>query len=131
MLPAAGVLADQVRAAGATPYLLETWAHRDGWLEMGQDHAAMQAAINAAYGDVGARTGSIVIPAGEAWTAALAEAPAIPLWQDDGSHPALAGTYLAACALYIALTGQRPEGLAETGGLPAADAAALQAAATP
>lgn len=131
MLPAASVLADQVRAAGATPYLLQTWAHRDGWPEMGQDRVAMQAAINAAYRDVAARTGAIVIPAGEAWAAALAEAPGITLWQDDGSHPALAGTYLAACALYVALTGQRPEGLAENGGLTSADAAALQAAATP
>jgi hypothetical protein len=126
MAPAAMALAGTIRTDGAQPYLLETWAHRDGWPERGQDRAAMQAAINAAYRDVAARAGAFVIPAGEAWSHALRDVPSIILWQDDGSHPTMAGTYLAACVAYASITGRSPEGLAETGGLSTEDAAALQ-----
>jgi hypothetical protein len=126
MAPAAAALVAMIRQAGAHPYLLETWAHRDGWPERGLDRAAMQAAINAAYREVGARNAAVVVAAGEAWSRAVREAPEIVLWQADGSHPTPAGTYLAACVLYATLTGHSPEGLDETGGLPAADAAALQ-----
>jgi hypothetical protein len=126
MAPAAATLVAAVRQARAHSYLLETWAHRDGWPERGLDRAAMQDAIDAAYRDVAAQTGASVVPAGEAWDRALHDAPAIDLWQEDGSHPAKAGTYLVACVLYASLTGRSPEGLAETGGLSSADAAALQ-----
>ena len=86
----------------------------------------MQAAIDVAYRDVAARNGAFVVPAGEAWDRVTREAPGIALWQADGSHPTVAGTYLAACVLYASLAGRSPVGLAETGGLPAADAATLQ-----
>ena len=126
MAPAAASLVAAIRADVAQPYLLETWGHRDGWPEQGMDRAAIQAAINASYRDVAARSAVIVVPAGEAWTRAAREAPGIALWQQDGSHPTVAGTYLAACVLYATLTGRSPEGLTETGGLPAAEAAVLQ-----
>jgi hypothetical protein len=99
MAPAAASLVAAIRADGAQPYLLDTWGHRDGWPQQGMDRAAMQAAINASYRDVAARSAVIVVPAGEAWTRAAREAPGIALWQEDGSHPTAAGTYLAACVL--------------------------------
>jgi len=125
-IPAALTLVSGALQGRARPWLLETWAHRDGWPEMGMDEASMQAALAQGYAEVGARVGAPVVPAGDAWQRALVEAPSIALWQPDGSHPTPAGTYLAACALYRALTGRSPVGLAETGGLPAEDAAALQ-----
>ena len=112
--------------AGAEAYLFQTWAHRDGWPERGLDRAAMQAAIDASYREVAARVGATVVPAGDAWARAVAQAPGIALWQTDGSHPTPAGTYLAACSFYVSLTGASPVGLAETGGLSAGDAAMLQ-----
>ena len=126
MAPAAAALVTQIRQVGAQPYLLETWAHRDGWPERGLDRAGMQAAIDAAYREIGARTGSFVVPAGEAWDRALRDAPTVALWQADGSHPSMAGTYLAACVLYASITGRSPDGLVETAGLTPADAAILQ-----
>ena len=126
MATAVASLAAQVRRAGSRLYLLETWAHRDGWPERGLDRAAMQAAIDQGYRDVAARNAAFVVPAGEAWDRAVREAPGIALWQADGSHPTAAGTYLAACVLYASLTGWSPEGLAETGGLPADQASTLQ-----
>jgi hypothetical protein len=126
ILPAAEALVQDATIAGARPFLLETWAHRDGWPDGHLDRAAMQVAINSTYRDLGARLGAMVVPAGEAWARLLRQAPAIDPWQADGSHPSSAGTYLAACVLYATLTGRSPVGLSETGGLAAADAATLQ-----
>jgi hypothetical protein len=124
--PAAARLVSQVTMAGARPLLLETWAHRDGWSELGQDYEAMQAAIDRAYAAVGAQTGAKVVLAGEAWRRAVRQDPSLALWQDDGSHPSPAGTYLAACVLYQTVTGESPQGLSDTEGLPAGTAAELQ-----
>jgi hypothetical protein len=126
MIPAVVRLVATIRADGAIPYLLETWAHRDGWPENGQDYARMQAAIDGAYARAAERSGSFIVPAGEAWQRALTAAPNVVLWQDDGSHPTAAGTYLAACVLYRTMTHQSPVGLSDTGGLDAATAAQLQ-----
>jgi hypothetical protein len=125
-LPAASRLAAMAVADGARPLLLETWAHRDGWPEMRQDYAAMQTAIDQAYAAASAQSGAAVVPAGEAWQRVLARDPTIALWQDDGSHPAPAGTYLAACALYQTVFGTSPVGLSDHEGLPDSMAAELQ-----
>ncbi|MEI7745239.1 MAG: hypothetical protein WCK58_16005 [Chloroflexota bacterium] len=125
-VPGSRSLALAAMSAGAAPYLLQTWAHRDGWPEAGMDYARMQAALDAGYDAMAASSGATVVRAGDAWQRVLAAAPAIALWADDGSHPSIAGTYLAACVLYQALTGRSPAGLGETAGLPAADAALLQ-----
>ena len=126
MIPAVVNLVGTIRADGAIPYLLETWAHRDGWPENGQDYARMQAAIDGAYARSAERSGSFVVPVGEAWQRALAAAPKVALWQDDGSHPSPAGTYLAACVLYRTMTHQSPVGLSDTEGLDPATAAQVQ-----
>jgi hypothetical protein len=126
ILPAAEALVRSAGTGGARPFLLETWAHRDGWPDGHLDRAAMQAAIDTTYRDLAARVGAMVVPVGEAWARLIRRAPAIDPWQADGSHPSTAGTYLAACVLYVTLTGRSPVGLAEPGGLAAADAATLQ-----
>jgi hypothetical protein len=129
MAPAAARLVAATRAARATPVLFETWAHRDGWPERNLDRTAMQAAIADAYRRIGADLGVRVAEVGSAWERAASAVPAIELWQDDGSHPTRAGTYLAACVLLRAVTGRSPVGLSETAGLSGSEAAALQAVA--
>ena len=126
MAPAASALARSVLMAGSRPYLLETWAHRDGLPSVGLDYPAMQTAISEAYRSIARQTGSGLVPAGDVWRRALASGHAGALWADDGSHPSLAGTYLVACSLYLALTGASPVGLSETAGLDPAVAAALR-----
>jgi hypothetical protein len=126
MIPAVMQLVDAIRADGAIPYLLETWAHRDGWTQVGQDYGRMQAAIDGAYARAAERSGSFLVPVGEAWQRALAAAPTVELWQGDGSHPAPAGTYLAACVLYGTVTHQSPVGLSDVEGLDTTTAALLQ-----
>lgn len=125
-IPAVARLASMALADGARPYVLETWAHRDGWPDLGQDYAAMQRAINAAYATAAQGASATVIPAGEAWQRALAATLPQALWQEDGSHPAPAGTYLAACVAYQTIFGESPVGLGDHEGLPDDVAAKLQ-----
>jgi hypothetical protein len=129
MDPAARSLVAVIRAAGATPVLLETWAHRDGLPADNLDYPAMQTAINEGYGELGQELGVTVVPAGQAWAAVLRLDPATALWQADGSHPSNAGTYLVACVLYARLFHASPVGIADTEGLPSGLAATLQAVA--
>jgi hypothetical protein len=86
----------------------------------------MQAVLDRGDMQASVQTGAAVIPVGEAWQRALAEGLPAPLWQDDGSHPAPAGTYLAACVAYETVFGQSPVGLADHEGLPDEVAARLQ-----
>ena len=126
MFPAAEALVGSIRAVNATPILLETWAHRDGLPGDGLDYAAMQVAVDDSYEGLGQDLGVMVVPAGQAWAAMLRVDPAITLWQDDGSHPSPAGTYLAACVLYARLFHASPVGISDTGGLSSALARTLQ-----
>jgi hypothetical protein len=52
-------------------------------------------------------------PAGEAWRAAWAEDPALPLYGPDGFHPSPLGTYLAALVVYEGITGHDARRLPE------------------
>ena len=125
MYPAVRALAGDIWQAHATPILLETWAHRDGWSDERLDYAAMQAGVDQAYATIGAELRITIAPAGQAWQAVRQMDPAIDLWQADGIHPSVAGTYLAACSLYTRLFGPCPLGGSYTDGLPPATAQIL------
>ena len=127
MYPAARSLVATVRSDGATPILLETWAHQAGWSDYGLSYGAMQAAIDQGYGAIAAELKVSVAPAGQAWQAVVREDPGIVLWQSDGSHPTPAGTYLAACALYTRIFGPCPARSSYTDGLSSAVAGVLEA----
>jgi hypothetical protein len=47
--------------------------------------------------------GAELSPVGEAWRKVLKDHPNIELYTNDGSHPSVAGTYLAACVFYQAI----------------------------
>ena len=114
-----------------TPYFLMTWAYQ-GDTDMGPN-------IADAYTRAGLELGIRVIPAGLAFTAAN-KAGSVNLYTPDlhkynqdqpvykkvVKHPSLAGTYLAACTVYAALTGKNPTGLIYHAGLDARDALLLQ-----
>ena len=127
MYPAARSLVAAVRVTGATPLLLETWAHQAGWPEYQLTYASMQAAIDAAYGTLAGQLQVGVAPTGQAWQAVVDADPTIALWQSDGSHPTPAGTFLAACVVFTRVFGPCPVNGPDTGGLPSATAASLEA----
>jgi len=129
----ATLFATDVRAIAAIPTFYETWARREGdplYTEIfsGGSPAAMQDGLLAAYDKAGKTPGDIVVHAGEAWRATLAQHPEIVLFQVDGSHPTMSGTYLTACVFYDKLAGHAvPESAAIPAGVGATEAAALRA----
>jgi hypothetical protein len=60
---------------------------------------------------------ALVIPAGLAFARAIKLQPDIELYQRDGRHPSMAGTYLAASTVYATLFGKSPVGLSYTADL--------------
>jgi hypothetical protein len=60
------------------------------------------------YESVAAMNQDEVARVGAVWMNALSAHPTIDLYDPDGSHPSLAGTYLAACVIYRALVGDAP-----------------------
>lgn len=128
MYPAARALTEQIRRADAQAVLFSTWAYSLGWPERGlPNYATMQAAVEAGYAALGRELRIPLAPVGAAWSQALRRVPDVPLWTEDGSHPSVYGSYLAACVLYAAIFRRSPEGLAYHGGVPAPKAAELQA----
>ena len=126
MYPAARRLADTIYRQGARPVFFLTWAHRDGWPENGlPDYASMQSAVDDGYLAIAAEEQAAVAPVGVAWSTALSQ-PHPALWQDDGSHPTTAGTYIAACVFYATIFRQSPRGIAYHADLSTVDAAILQ-----
>ncbi|HYO09318.1 MAG TPA: hypothetical protein VER17_10135 [Tepidisphaeraceae bacterium] len=113
---------ERIRTANARTVLYMTWARRHS--------AETQEAIANAYTAIAAETGAAVIPAGVAWRKYISE-HALPVLHDrDGSHPTLAGSYLAACTAYGTLFRSSPAALADdVEGLTREEKAMLQAAA--
>jgi hypothetical protein len=93
----------EVKHRGARPILYLTWARK----ATPED----QAALNRAYGRAARRTRAEVAPVGIAWASARELTANDELYVADGSHPAPAGSYLAACTLVAAVFGRKTEGL--------------------
>lgn len=110
--------AETIRAAGARPVLFQTWAYTD--------KPEMTGELAKGYRDAGERIDADVVPVGFAFAVSQKNRPELALRTADRKHPTLAGTYLAACVFFAVLTGESPEGLNYTGGLPDETAAFLQ-----
>jgi hypothetical protein len=104
-----------------------TWARRDGWPENGMaSYARMQSAIDDGYLTIAREQHVAVAPVGFAWSRAVDQDARSGLWQDDGSHPAAKGTYLAACVFYASIFRQSPLGLTYYAGLTGDEEAQMQ-----
>ncbi len=127
-----GALATEV---SARPLWFATWARRAGdaiYAETfsGGTFDTMTMRLESGYAMAQTRNGGALVRVGEAWRRSLAERPALALHSDDGSHPTVAGTYLAACVFYGELVGGELTTDSEfAAGLSAVDAAALRATA--
>jgi hypothetical protein len=89
----AGQFGEEIRRAGGRPALLMVWPLP------GQTAAA----VSASYRAAAEATESLLIPAGDAWVRARAEAPLVELTGPDGFHPSPLGTELAAAAVVCSL----------------------------
>jgi hypothetical protein len=111
-----------IRDAGAKTVLYLTWARRNA--------PEAQRAITDAYEAIGREIGAAVVPAGVAWEQFMKQHDTPVLHDKDGSHPTVAGTYLAACVFFATLLGRSPVGVGDGAkGLTAAEAKLLQQAA--
>jgi hypothetical protein len=93
---------DIVRANGTRPVFFMSWAYAD--------KPEMTAQLAEAYTIAGNENNALVIPAGLAFARAIGKQPELNLYAPDKRHPSLAGTYLAACTVFAALTGRSPVG---------------------
>jgi hypothetical protein len=123
---------DLIVAAGADPTWFVTWAYGAGdgiYPDPIDNPAEMQDELTTAY-DSAARNfpTSVLACAGPAFQQAIAQHPEIALQQSDLHHPTVAGTYLAACTFYVALTGHPvPDTSSVPDGVSGDDAAILRA----
>jgi hypothetical protein len=90
------------------------------------DKPEMTAQLAEAYTTAGNENNALVIPAGLAFARAIGKQPELNLYAPDKRHPSLAGTYLAACTVFAALTGRSPVGNAYLAGIDAPTAQFLQ-----
>jgi hypothetical protein len=117
---------------GARAVFYATWPRRAGdavyaesW--SGGTPALFNDRLDLAYTRVSTAVMGTVAHVGNAWMAALRAHPTINLYDADGSHPSPAGTWLAACVMYRALTGVVPPPSADDAAtIPSADARALR-----
>lgn len=136
--PAVLSLEADVRAASpdARVVLYMTWGRENGGgpFCLGSscspafaDFDAMQASLAAAYTSLAETAVDVeVAPVGLAWQRHLAGSQPADLFAGDGSHPSLAGSYLAACVFYARLFDASPVGAPFNAGLDPAVALALQ-----
>jgi type IX secretion system substrate protein/uncharacterized protein DUF4886/PKD domain-containing protein len=91
------------------------------------DYAHMQDSMAAAYIFMSNYLNTPVSPVGMAWKKSIVEnGDPIELFAGDGSHPSVAGSYLAACTFYASIYHTSPVGLTYTAGLSESDANYLQ-----
>jgi hypothetical protein len=109
---------DIVRAHGTRPVFFMSWAYAD--------KPEMTAQLAEAYTVAGNDNNALVIPAGLAFARAIAKQPELNLYVADKRHPSLAGTYLASCVVFAALTGKSPVGNLYIAGIDAPTAKFLQ-----
>ena len=67
--------------------------------------------IEKMYVTAGNKNQTLVIPVGLAFENAYKQQPGITLHHLDGTHPALLGTYLAACTVFASVFNESPVGL--------------------
>ncbi|MEN9700568.1 MAG: hypothetical protein RLZZ301_1766 [Bacteroidota bacterium] len=106
-LPYAQQLADSVHqilpCAQLTYYM--TWGRQNGdpqWDSI-NTFDKMNARLRAAYLRIADSTHASVSPVAVAWKYVRDNYPSINLYAQDGSHPSLEGSYLAACVFYTSL----------------------------
>ena len=104
----AAIHSKDIRATGAEPVFLMTWAYADR-PEMTKQLA--DATIKVANDNK-----AMVIPVGLAFANALKDRPDLKLTVADNRHPTAAGSYLEGAVIFAALTKSSPEGANFLGG---------------
>ncbi len=130
MYPASDSLIESIRNVPSSPLYFQTWAYRNGWPGGGiPDFEGMQAAVDTGYQEMSANFNVPIAPVGDSWFNSWKRSPQIQLWQEDGMHPTVNGTYLAACVFYATIFNESPVGLDYTADIPVDEARMIQSTA--
>lgn len=98
----------RIRESHGIPVLFLTWGKKDA---SGVPDPQEQKALLDTYLKLACREKAAVAPVGIAWGNCLKRHPGISLYQADGQHPTVEGSYLTACVTYCTLFGKSPVGL--------------------
>lgn len=128
MFPYARVLDEKVKSTGGQTAFLMTWAPKDGIKDglKKTSREELQSRMADNYMTISKELDDLVIPAGIGFMRCVDQYPEIELWDQDGSHPSQAGSYLAACTVYAVVYQQSPENCTYTGELDKDEALKLQ-----
>lgn len=113
-------------------FMYQTWAYRDGSEKLkntGLTYDEMKEKLYDAYRAAAESVNGRRVPVGYGFAEVKRIAPEVDLYTEDDYHPSPAGTYLAACLFYMALTGKSCEELPVINELDEDTAAILKAAA--
>lgn len=129
-LPYAVQLADSAKAIQPCSQVnfFMTWGRQNGdpqWDSI-NTFDKMNQRLRAAYLRIADSAAASVSPVGVAWKYTRDNYPNINLYQQDGSHPSLEGSYLAACVFYTSLFHQPTIGSNYNPGIDPTSAGILQ-----
>jgi hypothetical protein len=93
----------EIKKVGAKTVLFMTWSR--------VEEPQQQLKIAEAYLDLGRQLNAAVVPVGLAFREAASGRRSLQLYELDGKHPSMAGSYLTACCFYSFFYGQSPAGL--------------------
>jgi hypothetical protein len=82
--------------------------------------------IAEAYSSIAREIDATLIPAGIAWQRARRSRLKVELYDKDGSHPTLAGSFLAACVAYAILFQRPVPSAVKVGGLTGDEVQAIE-----
>ncbi|MFM9947575.1 MAG: T9SS type A sorting domain-containing protein [Saprospiraceae bacterium] len=91
-------------------------------------YSGMDSLLNLRYSLMADNNNAIISPVGAVWKYIRQNFPLIDLYQADGSHPSVAGTYAAACSFYTTLFRKDPTLITFNSTLSTTDAANIRAA---
>ena len=132
-LASAKTLAADAAQVGAAVAFYQTWPRKAGDALYGEAWTGgtpqtLAKLLHDGYDKAAVQNGGVRVPVGDAWLLTLTQHPEINLYQDDGSHPVVAGTYLAACVFATTLFHVNPAAVTwAPSELPATQASALRA----
>jgi hypothetical protein len=104
-----GVVQLAAMTGDARVLLYQTWPRKDGnqdLIDLGMTVEEMWMGLESGYAQAALASNSEVAPVGGAWMSAMQLDPPIELYAADGSHPSLAGSYMAGCVLFGKIVGQ-------------------------
>lgn len=123
--PYAQRLVDSIYAHGwcTEPMFYMTWGRKNGDQQNAQffsplaTYEGMDSLLYERYRQMASDNDASVCPVGRVWRRLRENYRTIELYQSDGSHPSVAGSYAAACAFYTMLFARNPEEITFDAGL--------------